>query len=277
MWRSDPAHGIRDPPLSSTGHEQAQKTGAHIVDLMNERNIAVDKATIVIYTSPFQRCIDTAIGLVRGMAAQTQVSVQPPVIRLQLGLGEWMCERFFDEVCPASHLLSRQQEALARQQALTYAARANNNETILDTHGKNLVLPPLIIDYGYRAETTEFDFPERYTDMLQRFNQVREECVSQAGVGLPKDCKSNGPVVTILVTHAVGVNALLDSFRNRITRPVETSYCSVSCVQWKKSQATLDISDQSEEEEVEPVEFLGGGVKPRWCIDLEVSDIHLKT
>ncbi|KAG0175159.1 hypothetical protein DFQ28_006010 [Apophysomyces sp. BC1034] len=258
------------------GHDQAQKTGAYIVDLMNERHITVDKATIVIYTSPFQRCIDTAIGLARGMATQTQVPVQPPVIRLQLGLGEWMCERFFDEVCPASHLLDRQQEALARQQALTYAARANNNKTILDAHGKNLVLPPLSIDHGYRSVRTEFDFPERYTDMLQRFDQVREECVSHAAEGLPKDCRNNGPVVTILVTHAVGVNALLDSFRNRITRPVETSYCSVSCVQWKKMPANLDTSDQSEEEEIEPLELSVGGSKPRWCVELEVSDIHLK-
>ncbi|KAI8388552.1 histidine phosphatase superfamily [Radiomyces spectabilis] len=280
LWQPDPAHGIWDPPLSPHGHEQARRTGRHLIDMMHERGLDPDDATIVIYTSPFQRCIDTSIGLVHGMEA-----AKPPILRLDLGLGEWMCERFFDQVCPAQQLLARQQQELARQQALTYAAAANPNMYISQS-----LLPSMHIDYGFTATVTDFEYPEYYTDMLQRFNRARLACLGNVAKGLPKS-HSHDPskTVIIMVTHAVGVNALLDSFRNRVTRPVETSYCSVSCIEWHNPMHCLDgsSSDQSDDNMMDDddEENLYAELAPasnnfqhksRWKITLSASGTHLQ-
>jgi broad specificity phosphatase PhoE len=213
---------------------------------------------IVIYTSPFQRCIDTSIGILRGMHRASNHTLTS-ILRLNLGLGEWMCERFFDSVCPASHLLSRQQEKLARLQAYSYSMQAKNNHD---------GLPPITIDYAYRnPDVVEFDYPERYTDMIRRFEETRLHCLQ----------REDANTIIIFVTHAVGVNALLDGFRNKATIPLESNYCSISCV--RHYNTVIDSnSDQSDEEVGEYIDTSGYSTpskSKKWSIELTMSDTHL--
>jgi broad specificity phosphatase PhoE len=233
------------------------------------RKQEIKNPQIIIYTSPFQRCIDTSIGIARGIE-KFKINTTPK-LRMDIGLGEWMCERFFDTICPAQHLISKQQEKLARQQAYSYSILAKKNQ---QSENNNTILPPLFIDYGYNnSNINEFDYPERYTDMIHRFEETRINCLNQ---------HNEQQTVLIFVTHAVGVNALLDGFRNRVTIPLESNYCSISCVRHGNNtsknsliDATSDQSDQEEEEE--DCEYLDNSspTKLKWFIDTVMYDKHL--
>lgn len=275
--------------------------------MMCKQNIDVKNTNIVIYSSPFQRCVDTSIGIVRGIQNR-MTKTPPPILRLDLGLGEWMCERFFDSICPAQHLLSRQQEKLARRQAYSYSIMARRNS--LPHHLQqadnedNDILPPLTIDYGYsNSMFTKFDFPERYIDMIHRFEDTRLNCLeSTLSIGNKKKSTTTNnaeeqqkQVVVIFVTHAVGVNALLDGFRNRVTIPLESNYCSISCVRHASSNSTTttnmasaaaDLSDQSDEdcEYMEQHSTNNGGSgyntpskSSKWFIETVMYDGHLSS
>lgn len=246
--------------------------------MMSQQNIDVESTNIVIYSSPFQRCIDTSIGIVKGLRRSKIIS-KTPTLRMDIGLGEWMCERFFDSVCPAAYLLSRQQEKLARQQAYSYSMLAKNKFTTKEE--EESLLPALTIDYAYsNPNQTEFDYPERYTDMIHRFEDTRLNCLESCLTTSNKKQLVNDPqsTVIIFVTHAVGVNALLDGFRNRVTIPLESNYCSISCVRHYNSAVIADSSDQSDED-CEYMQDHNGGFnspsKPTWLIDTAMYDGHL--
>jgi hypothetical protein len=269
------------------------------MEMMLKQNIDIKNTSIVMFTSPFQRCVDTSIGIVKGIQNVTKT---PPILRLDIGLGEWMCERFFDSICPAQHLLSKQQEKLARQQAYSYSmlAAAAKKESAVDDDP--LLLPPLTIDYAYSNSLfSEFDFPERYTDMIHRFEDTRLNCLESAlSIGSSEKTSTSSvdnneqqkqkQVVVIFVTHAVGVNALLDGFRNRVTIPLESNYCSISCVRHASSStstmsnnmAAADLSDQSDEdceymEENNNSGFNSPSKLSKWFIDTVMYDRHLSS
>lgn len=241
--------------------------------MMHQQNIDIKNANIIIYSSPFQRCIDTSIGIVKGIEKS---ETNTPTLRMDIGLGEWMCERFFDSVCPAQYLISRQQEKLARQQAFSYSILAKN-KSITKEEKENL-LPTLKIDYAYSNPThTEFDYPERYTDMLERFEEARLNCL-ESNFSL-NDNKNESPTVLIIVTHAVGVNVLLDGFRNKVTIPLESNYCSISCVRYHNNSTLLaEASDQSDEDCEYGQEYITGFNSPSkstWLLDTVMYDDHL--
>ncbi|GAA5807251.1 hypothetical protein MFLAVUS_000607 [Mucor flavus] len=264
LWQPDPSLGIWDPPVTPLGLLQSEKTGIEIVEMMRAQKLDPRNTKIVVYSSPFQRCIDTSIGIIKGIQSTVKTT---PTLRLDIGLGEWMCERFFDYVCPAQYLVSRQYEKLARQQAYSYSMLAKNS-------AGGGVLPTLNIDYAYsNSNQTEFDFPERYTDMIHRFEETRLHCLESAS-SLKKAEES---VVVVFVTHAVGANALLDGFRNKVTIPLESNYCSISCVRRSNPLAHMaDLSDQSDEDSEEyHTGFNSPSKSCTWRIETAMYNRHL--
>ncbi|KAI9268702.1 histidine phosphatase superfamily [Sporodiniella umbellata] len=221
-WQPEPSIGLWDPPLTQQGFEQAIRTGQHLTELMNQYSI--DPGRVVLYTSPFRRCVETSMGIVQAMPVK-------PVLRVEIGLGEWMCERFFDAVCEADELVSQAHQRLAREQANAYARHQT----------------PLKVDYAYQSCRRGFDFPESYVDMVRRFEETRLACL-----------KDQARLV-LFVTHAVGVNALLDGFRHHLTRPLQSNYCSVSIVSRQNKQGNDEYADPHSP----------------WSVDMAMSDTHL--
>ncbi|OBZ82702.1 Transcription factor tau subunit [Choanephora cucurbitarum] len=243
QWQPDLSLGISDPPITAHGQHQAIETGHALHDLILQQN--PESPQIIIYTSPFQRCIDTSIGLAQQLPWHV-------TLRLEIGLSEWLSEEFFESVCPAAHLISHHQERLARQQTLAYSMRAKNQASYFPSH--------LHIDYGHQSVYREFEYPEDYKDMIERFERTRLACLKQAD--------DQNKAVVIFVTHAVGANALLDGFRNRVTIPLKSNYCSLSCVR-PSMPHSVNSSDQSEDE------FDDLRIRPAWKIELTMSDTHL--
>ncbi|KAI9486194.1 MAG: histidine phosphatase superfamily [Benjaminiella poitrasii] len=259
LWTPDPSIGIWDPPITRKGFQQAQKTGHALVDMIHNK-----QSTILIYSSPFQRCIDTALSIAKGLYPQHHNNI---VLRLDLGLCEWMSDRFFDDIsCTAHQFLSRQQEKLARLQAYSYHQQADIGDELTSWP------PHLRMDYAYHnPDFVDFGYPERYTDMIQRFEKTRVSCLESAA-------SSGDEVVIVFVTHAVGVNALLDGFRNTVTIPLKSNYCSISSVRRTMFRPATH-SDQSSDDDVD-YHFISSthhptSKQPQWSIELTMFDSHL--
>ncbi|CAO3627388.1 unnamed protein product [Cunninghamella blakesleeana] len=257
-WQANPAHGISNPPLSSLGHQQAEKTGNYLCELIQNKNKSSmnhHQPTIMFYTSPFQRCIDTTISMIKGMQPFIHPQ-QPPIIRLELGLSEWMSDQFYDQV----HCWG----------------------------------PNFFQGINYPSFTTHLNFPESYTDMLERFNNTRLHCLKHAHYQLPRNYCNVVPssIIVIMVTHAIGVNALLDAFRDTITRPIKTNYCCISSLEYKTIQSSItsppsppshhkeELADEEDHEDA----WLESSIcnnnyisQQKWVLDLTASDLHLSS
>lgn len=72
-----------DPPLTENGHQQARALGDALPGILNELQLPPVAA---IYTSPFWRCRQTAVGLASDNGLK---------IKVELGLSESMNENFF--------------------------------------------------------------------------------------------------------------------------------------------------------------------------------------
>lgn len=228
--------------MQRQGRDQANRTGQYLVRLMHDSNIDFATARIVIYTSPFQRCLDTALDIAQHFPCRNTT------LRLELGLGEWMSEEFFsDPPSPATRLISRQQEALARKQLASYKTTS-------------LTMPQ--VDYAHPSIANEFTYPESYTDMVKRLEKTRTHCLQQA-----KDKE-----IAIFVTHAICCHALLDGFRGKQTRPLEAPYCSVSRITHTKQPDTTTIHTPPPS----PPSTNDNDDDHPWNTDLLFSNIHLE-
>ncbi|ORZ20222.1 histidine phosphatase superfamily [Absidia repens] len=317
LWQNDPAHGISDPPLTSLGHQQAEMTGQRLGELIQQqqqqrKTMTTAAPIILVYTSPFQRCIDTSIGIIKGLGGCID-SQYPPLLRMDLGLTEWMSDQFYDEIyCSGSQFLARHQEQLARRQAMHYhqlhlqhhdsppspPPTSDDNDDDNDSSKKSIsqpfILPPLTIDYTYHSsQYTDFSFPESYPDMLKRFDYTRQQCIVQSSFSfLPKKYQrcSSSSIYVIMVTHGIGINALLDSFRNTTTRPIKTPYCCISRFQYKRLFSASSIGGnkflsfaKSDNDDGDDDDDDDGWLDPtslkfeqwKWVPDLLASDSHL--
>ncbi|CAO3592343.1 unnamed protein product [Absidia cylindrospora] len=289
-------------------------TGQQLGDLIQQqqqqrKSMTTAAPIILVYTSPFQRCIDTSIGIIKGLEGYID-SQYPPLLRMDLGLTEWMSDQFYDEIyCSGSQFLARHQEQLARRQAMHYhqlhlqhhdsppSPPPTNDDSDDDDSSKKTIsqpflLPPLTIDYSYHSsQYTDFHFPESYPDMLKRFNYTRQQCIAQSSFPfLPKKYQhysASASTYVIMVTHGIGINALLDSFRNTATRPIKTPYCCISRFQYKRSFSSSSISGNKSHSFAKPDndndDDDDGWLDPtsltfeqwKWVPDLLASDSHL--
>jgi hypothetical protein len=125
-----------DTPLTYGGWKQAQALGAYIAQLLLlPGNPDRRKKRIIIHSSPFARCVQTAIGLSAGLAqvvppitdtsnksensGTTPTGIASPysriVLKIDPWLGEWMTEQYFNHWVPTS---LRSSDIVARARTL---------------------------------------------------------------------------------------------------------------------------------------------------------------
>ncbi|BFZ57159.1 hypothetical protein PYCC9005_004210 [Savitreella phatthalungensis] len=168
-WR-DTSPTPYDTPLSAHGFYQAQKTGHAILE--QARN-----GRFVIHTSPFLRCIQTAVTL-------ACVLPKPPTLRIDSGLGEWLTPDYYQDIQPPPAM--RELSESARQSALQSADRYK-----------------IDLDLGWDSEKLGRggDYGEEWPEMHARFRQYF--------LALSSIYQGDDSVAVILVTHGAGCNALL--------------------------------------------------------------------
>jgi broad specificity phosphatase PhoE len=80
-----------DPPLTDIGHEQAQALGEALPDLLRGLDLPPIAA---IYSSPFYRCRQTAVGLLAATTSSSNED-QPLRVKVELGLAESLNENWY--------------------------------------------------------------------------------------------------------------------------------------------------------------------------------------
>ncbi|KAL1924464.1 uncharacterized protein VTP21DRAFT_4118 [Calcarisporiella thermophila] len=205
-WLDPNPIGIHDPPLTARGQQQSRHTGRFISDLIKERSASGHCTTdIIVYTSPFLRCVQTAldmsIGLCEKMKEEAAENGSSVRVRLEPGLCEWLAEDYFDEVqTTADRMIGRRLEEYAHNR---------------DASG--------IFDWGYRPVDLQLpEFPEEFEELLRRFKRVVPQIIREN-----KASSNRRDTVIVLVTHGAGVNAALEVVKNTPTL-LETGYCCLS-------------------------------------------------
>jgi hypothetical protein len=136
------------------------------------------------------------VGIAHGLQHAKQV-----FLRLEPAAGEWMTERFFEDVeCTAQKMVKRKIQDIA------------------GNHAK--ISKVLSMDWQYSPMRDEFVFPEKRSEMEERFSDLRRYLdvmitsdIKANRIGMVKQDMKRRDIVVVIVTHAAGINALLESYK----------------------------------------------------------------
>lgn len=85
-----------DSPLSDSGLDQAQYLGKHVHKTLVELGLPPLRA---VYSSPFQRCLQTAAGAIVGLSQNADINSPDLSIRVEQGLAESLNENWYRSWC----------------------------------------------------------------------------------------------------------------------------------------------------------------------------------
>lgn len=207
-----------DPPLTTKGISQARQTGLAIQNSLP----ASSSKRIILHTSPFLRCIQTALTLASAIDAKI-------MLRIDAWLGEWLTTDYFTDIDPPPP--SRQ---LCNSAISGLAGRTMGN-VVVDWTWDSLKL-------GGGGE-----YGEEWGSMHERFNRGLSRLLQFYQNDSTTTAKEEGDTVVILVTHGAGCNALLGALTRK---PVLTDIpvSSLSMAVLRPNTPTLSTSSQFEYE-----------------------------
>ncbi len=173
-----------DPPLTAKGTSQARQTGVAIKSFLP---ISSSRRRIIIHTSPYLRCIQTALTLASSLEEKV-------LFRIDAWLGEWLTPDYFMDIDPPPP--GRQLSASALG---ALAGRRFEGSIIVDWMWDSLKLG----DGG--------EYGEQWVSMHERFDRG----ISKLLQFYQQDDMNGDETVVILVTHGAGCNALLGAFTRK--------------------------------------------------------------
>jgi len=212
-----------DPPLTAKGIQQARQTGLAIKaalpfhTLLNTNTFASGQANtgktrrIIIHTSPFLRCIQTALTLAAALDERV-------LIRVDAWLGEWLTPDYYTDIDPPPP--SRQ---------LCSAAVAS-----LSGRTSGIVQVDWMWDSLQLGEGGEYG--EQWAAMHQRLSRgltgllsyyETEGRTGSVRTEVGGSTMAMGENVVILVTHGAGCNALLGALTQKPVL-IDIPICSLS-------------------------------------------------
>jgi broad specificity phosphatase PhoE len=188
-----------DPPLTQTGTAQAHQTGAAIKDALPhapETSPSVSSSRrIVIHTSPFLRCVQTAVALASGLEEKV-------LLRVDAWLGEWLTPDYYTDIDPPPPARQLCQTAIAGLAGRTEGIGVDWGWDSLGLGGGG--------EYGEEWGSMH----ERFNGGLQRLltyyekESIRNNTADTTGDNAVE-------TVVILVTHGAGCNALLGALSRK--------------------------------------------------------------
>jgi broad specificity phosphatase PhoE len=176
-----------DPPLTAKGVAQARQTGAAIKDALPKTL----GRRVILHTSPFLRCIQTALALASGMEEKV-------LLRIDAWLGEWLTPDYYMDIDPPPPGRQLCSSALA-------GLAGRTDSVTVDWMWDSLRLG----DGGEYGEGW-ISMHERFTAGLQRLLTLYED-----DPGVMNGDGEGVQTVVILVTHGAGCNALLGALTRK--------------------------------------------------------------
>jgi broad specificity phosphatase PhoE len=185
-----------DPPLTTTGTAQARQTGAAIKDaLPHPPQPTSSSRRVVIHTSPFLRCVQTAVALASGLEEKV-------LLRVDAWLGEWLTPDYYTDIDPPPPARQLCQTAIAGLAGRTEGIGVDWGWDSLGLGGGG--------EYGEEWGSMH----DRFNGGLQRLlNHYEKESIrnNTNDTGGDKGVET----VLILVTHGAGCNALLGALSRK--------------------------------------------------------------
>ena len=215
-----------DPPLTQKGFQQSKQTGLAINQILLPHHLSQPTQTsssqvseqthvdpgvrVIIHTSPFLRCIQTALALSSELTLPHK-----PLLRVDAWLGEWLTPDYYMDIPPPPPSRQLCQSALGE-----LASRVRNEGNVnVDWSWDSLKCG----DGGEYGEewTSMHDRVSKGLHRMLRYYQMPGSVQNGDTVALK--------TVVILVTHGAGCNALLGALTKKpVLRDIPISSLSMA-------------------------------------------------
>ncbi|CAG8694867.1 11783_t:CDS:1, partial [Racocetra fulgida] len=220
-----------DTPLTPKGKRQAKRTGAYIHDIQLETVKDINhqrKVEYIIYTSPFLRTVETAIGIAEGISSnQPNLPIDSLRFRIEPALADW---HYHKKAIPNSIIDSRVKELCLLNQQY--------QDSEQDQQQSQLCFK---VDFEYAPIATKLPVhPEGIMDALARCSNAFEKITDPFMERLCQDPLKD--IVLILVTHGWCFNAIQNACSKGSSSWFDVRYCAVTRAKWvPKGENSEDI------------------------------------
>ncbi|CAG8437237.1 5080_t:CDS:2 [Diversispora eburnea] len=215
-----------DPPLTPRGKKQAKKTGSYIHNIHLE-TIVKDvqrqrKVEYLIYTSPFLRTVETAIGIAEGInSSDKDLPAKSIQIKLEPALSEWHTAAYYANAVPNSIITSRVEELHRLNQ---------------DAQQQSF----FEVDWGYKPVFAELpEYPEGIYEVMNRCGLALKQLTTPFIEDLQGDKTKD--VVLIFVTHGWCFNVIQEACSKASTW-MEAGFCAVSRASSPYGKWLIDVT-----------------------------------
>ncbi|CAG8653098.1 5952_t:CDS:1 [Acaulospora colombiana] len=248
-----------DPPLTPRGKRQAKKTGSYIYDVQLETmGKDIDRqrnVEYVIYTSPFLRTAETAIGIAEGIStSHLNLPNSAVKFRIDSSLAEWHTAAYYANAVPNSIITSRFEEL----------HRLTGSEQ-----------PLFEVDWTYKPILDQLPaYPEGIHEVLKRCTEALQGITTSYIQILQQD--SSKDTVLILVTHGWCFNVIQEAC-SKVSTWMEAGFCAVSRARWTPEGAQEELkTSNSKDDPPGDVTTNNGGQIGKWIVDITAVREHLK-
>ena len=208
-----------DPPLSSYGLAQAHLTGLYLREaISNLQSSSGEKQKIVVLSSPFLRCIQTAIYLSNALDY-----FHKNTIYITDEISEIQKSKFFSkDVLPD----------------LLFRRNAQNKNFSESFNGKKINLKEKSLMKKMTSNSKNSPvFPETIADCSMRFKKARIN-INQ------KYLRQNfSNTIVILVTHSIGVQCMIHELEPEKEIP-QIGYCSMTQITYTQDLARKEVVEE---------------------------------
>ncbi|CAG8754290.1 7201_t:CDS:1 [Cetraspora pellucida] len=250
-----------DTPLTPKGKRQAKRTGAYIHDIQLE-TVVKDinyqrKVEYIIYTSPFLRTVETAIGIAEGITSnQPNLPIGSLQFRIEPALADL---HYHKKAIPNSIIDSRVKELCLLTQP--------DQDTEQDQQKSQLCFK---VDFEYAPISTKLPpHPEGMMDALARCSNAFEKITIPFIERLCQDPLKD--IVLILVTHGWCFNAIQSSCFKGSGPWFDVRYCAVTRARWVPKDENSENIYNTEDT------FDDNNSTGKWILDIIANVEHLKS
>lgn len=223
-WALTAAEPYNPPIAGASARAQALRCGRDLRDHIP----AAGAADVMIHSSPYLRCVETAACIAAAVAekrvtdGQTASTTASLPVRLDAVFGEWMTSDYFSDITPPPEDDSRS----LYERSLRWLLAEQRGAV-----GSTALRPDLAWDLHRLGHAGAYG--EQWPAMHSRFRAGLRALISHYDA-------SNKPTTAVIVTHGAGCNSLLGLLTNQ---PLLSKVGLASCVVLERRNPTVTTWD----------------------------------